>query len=486
MKTTLKYKILSVLLIFITISCEDFLDKTSSDQITADDQFSQASGFKDALIGVYISMTKPEMYSRDMTYNLVDILSQQYEPLTAGSPLYAQVQEYNYRGVLSTSQVNNIWIKTYNAIANINSALGAIDEKVEVLSDIDYSIIKGELLGLRAFLHFDLLRLYGKGNLANRNDVNTDLTIPYVTSLSKNVTPNRSYTATFDLMIKDVNDALELLKEDPIYTEVSRPNDYYTEVNRNGFYNNRELRMNYYAATALKARLLSWTGDLGEAKTAAEEVINKSNAMLISAGSYSVLTDPILYPEVLFALDVNGLENITQGFLDAADNTVSTQPNALYLKTTTANNLYETSNTNIGVADIRFNSLLEEQTGGMISTKLIQKNGITNPNTVPLMKLPEMYYISAEYYIKNNNLSQAVNMLNIVRQSRGIIEDIPNTATQEELEAELVKEYRKEFIGEGQLFFFYKRKGFTTFEGLSSSILADDDIYVLPYPDTEI
>lgn len=486
MKTTLKYKILSVLLILITVSCEDFLDETSSAQITADDQFNKAAGFKDALIGVYIGMTKPELYSRDMTYNLVDILSQQYAPLTSGSPLYAQVQNYNYRGVLSTSQVDNLWIKSYNAIANVNSALDAIDEKVEVLSDIDYSIIKGELLGLRAFLHFDLLRLYGKGNLANRSDVNGDLTIPYVTSLSKNVTPNRSYEATFSLMIQDVNDALELLKEDPIYTEISRPNNYYAEVNRNGFYNDRELRMNYYAVTALKARVLSWKGDLSEAKTAAEEVINKSNAMLIASGSYPVITDPILYPEVLFALDVNGLENITQGFLDAADNTVSTQPNALYLTSSTANSLYETSNVNIGVADIRFNSLLEEQTGGMVSTKLIQKNGIANPNTVPLMKLPEMYYISAEYYIENNNLSQAVNMLNTVRQSRGIIEDIPGDATQEELEAELVKEYRKEFIGEGQLFFFYKRLGFTTFEGLSSSIIADDSIYVLPYPDTEI
>ncbi|MCK0131697.1 RagB/SusD family nutrient uptake outer membrane protein [Flavobacteriaceae bacterium F08102] len=485
MKTTLKYGIILILLAGFTTSCDDFLDETSSAQITADDQFKEASGFKDALIGVYISMTQPQLYSRDMTYNLVDILSRQYAPL-GGSALYSQIEQYNYRGVISTSQVDNLWIKSYNTIANINSALDAIDEKASVLSDIDYSIIKGELLGLRAFLHFDLMRLYGKGNLANRGDLAGEFGVPYVTTFGKEVTPRRSYEETFALLTNDLEEASELLKEDPIYTEINRPADYYTEVNRNGFYNQREQRMNYYAVKALQARVLAWQGGLANleaAKNAAEEVINKSNAALIDASSYPVSSDPILYPEVLFALDVNALEDITIGYLNAA--TFNTNVNALYLDTSTANALYETSNSNIGVADIRFNTLLESQTRGLISTKLIQKSGLLNREKVPLIKLPEMYYIAAEYYIENNQLDLAIAKLNSVRQSRGIIEDIPETATQEELEDELLKEYRKEFVGEGQLFFAYKRLGLTTFPGLGATI-ADDDIYVLPIPDTEL
>jgi len=485
MKTTLKYGIILLLLAGFTTSCDDFLNETSSAQITADDQFKEASGFKDALIGVYISMTQPELYSRDMGYNLVDILSRQYAPLN-GSALYSQIQDYNYRGVLSTSQVDNLWIKTYNTIANINSALDAIDEKATVLSDIDYSIIKGELLGLRAFLHFDLMRLYGKGDLANRGDLAGEFGVPYVTSFSKDVTPRRSYAETFALLATDLEEASELLKEDPIYTEIDRPANYYTEVNRNGFYNQREQRMNYYAVKALQARVLTWEGgltNLDAARTAAEEVINKSTAALINPSSYAISSDPILYPEVLFALDVNALENITNGFLNAA--TFNTNLNALYLDASTADALYETSNPNIGVADIRFNTLLESQTRGLVSTKLIQKNGLINPEKVPVLKLPEMYYIAAEYYIENNQLDLAIANLNSVRQSRGIIEDIAETATKEELEEELIKEFRKEFIGEGQLFFAYKRLGLTTFPGLGAT-LATDDIYVLPIPDTEL
>ncbi len=146
------------------VSCEDFLDETSSASITSDSQFETETGFKDALMGVYIGMTQPELYSKDLTFNLIDILSRQYEPLTA-SALYSQVQNFNYRGTISTDQIDALWVKSYNIIANINNALLVIDEKQAVLGNIQYSIIKGELLGLRAFLHFDLLRLYGLGNL---------------------------------------------------------------------------------------------------------------------------------------------------------------------------------------------------------------------------------------------------------------------------------------------------------------------------------
>ncbi|MDO6801308.1 RagB/SusD family nutrient uptake outer membrane protein [Wenyingzhuangia sp. 1_MG-2023] len=488
MKNTIKKiknKFLLIFIMLLAVSCDDFLDETSSATITAESQFDTESGFKDALIGVYIGLTAPELYSKDMMYNLADILSRQYEPLTS-SALYSQVQGYNYRGTISTAQVDAIWTNSYNVIANINSALDAIDDKQELLGTVNYSIIKGELLGLRAFVHFDLMRFYGMGNLAERSDVAGSLAIPYVIDFGKAVTSPLSYEATFNLMLEDLAMAEDLLKEDPIYTEVDRTDDYYTEVNRTGFYDTRELRMNYYAVKALQARVYAWQGgqeNLQAASIAAEEVIQKSNKMLINSETYSVASDPLLYPEILFGLDVTAFENITLGILNSAS--TATNYNALYLSQTVADNLYETSNTNIGVADIRYNTLLESQTRGLVSTKLIQKTGITHPEKVPLMKLPEMYYIAAEYYINTGETLEAINYLNTVRSSRGIIEDIPDTATQEELKLELEKEYRKEFIGEGQLFFYYKRLGYTTFSGVGDEIIVDDAVYVLPYPDSE-
>ncbi|WP_010133982.1 RagB/SusD family nutrient uptake outer membrane protein [Ochrovirga pacifica] len=490
MKNTI-YKIQKNILLFLglflCVSCEDFLEETSSATITASSQFDTETGFKDALIGVYIGMTQPELYSKDLSFNLIDILSRQYEPLTSNA-LYSQAQNFNYRGTLATAQIDALWIKSYNIIANINSALEAIDNKQDVLGTVNYALIKGELLGLRAFLHFDLLRLYGLGNLNNRSSLDAELTIPYVQDFSKNVTSPKNYTTTFQLLEQDLEEALMLLEEDPIYTQIERSDSYYTEVNRTGFYNHRELRMNYYAVKALQARVMLWKGgteDLETARLAAEEVMQYVTTALINAQTYPVASDPLLYPEILFGLNVTDLGTTTVGILNAA--TTDTNYNALYLSQGTADEVYETSNVNIGVADIRYNTLLEGQTRGLVSTKLIQKSGILNPEIVPLIKLPEMYYIAAEARIQSgSDLATAVNYLNTVRSSRGIIEEIPASATQEELKLELEKEYRKEFVGEGQLFFYYKRLGYTTFPGIGDDVVVDDAIYVLPYPDTEL
>jgi hypothetical protein len=485
MKKNIKNLAIVFLMILSFSSCEDWLDVTTSAEINADDQFQTEQGFKDALIGAYIGMTAPELYARDMTYNIVDLLSQQYETLPTLAQ-FDQVQRYEYQNVFASNQIDNLWAKNYNVIANINAALGYMESKEDVLNPINYKLIKGELLGLRAFLHFDLMRLYNLGGLANRPNGDGKLAIPYVTKYTKNLTSQKSYSETFQLMEKDINESIDLLSiVDPIYQETSRPASYYDQVNRDGFFNKREQRMNYYAVKALQARVMIWQGTtdkLQTAQIAAEEVISKSQKMLINSGNYPITSDPILYPEILFALDVNALENINQRFLNGDGNTAY---DALLISTSKADEVYETSNANIGIADIRYNTLLNSQTQGFISIKLKQENGLQNPNKIPLIKVPEMYYIAAESYI-DSNLLKAIEYINKVRVSRGIIQNIPDTASKQDVEKELFKEYRKEFVGEGQLFFYYKRTARTSIPGLSQNTIVGDKIYVLPFPDSEI
>lgn len=95
----------SILGLFAISACSsDWLDETSTLQIRAEKQFQTEEGFKDALIGVYISMTRPEMYSKDMTWYLVDLLSRQYADLP---PLarYENIQQFNYATSRSTGQM---------------------------------------------------------------------------------------------------------------------------------------------------------------------------------------------------------------------------------------------------------------------------------------------------------------------------------------------------------------------------------------------
>lgn len=486
MKTRLKYILSGFFIILFATSCEKWLDVTATSEIKAEDQFMIEDGYKDALMGVYIGMTSPSLYSRDMNYNIVDLLSQQYATLD-NLAVYSDIQRYQYETTKGSSQIDRIWRKMYNTIANINSELGHLNKNEDLLDPINFSIIKGELLGLRAFLHFDLMRLYGYGNVANRSDISGKFAIPYVLDYTKDVTPQLSYAQTFTLLNADIDEALELLKEDPIYFAV-RDANYYETVNNDGFYDNRENRMNYYAVMALKARTLLWQGgteNIDAAGIAAEDVILNSFSHLIDPETYPVSSDPILYPEHLFNLNITAFADIVDYYLNANQ---STNYQALYLPTSVAEDLYETTNTNIGPVDLRFNTLLENQTLGKLCIKLRQDQGIYNPNITPLIKLSEMYYIAAESSITGSavDLNKAIDYLNVVRSSRGIIDEILPASDLATVNEELFKEYRKEFINEGQLFFYYKRNGFTTFPGISIDVVVDDVIYLLPYPDSEL
>ncbi len=493
MKNRLKYIFGGLLIIFLSSSCEKWLDVTSDTEIRAEDQFKTEAGFKDALMGVYINMTDPSLYAKDLSFNMIELLAQQYATLPSLA-VYDYVQRYEYESSYASPRIDAVWNKTYNTIANINSALSYIDKNSSVLHPINYSIIKGELLGLRAFLHFDLLRIYGVSNLGRRDDLAGKVTIPYVKEYSKDLTQQKSYAQTIGLMLDDIDEALLLLEDDPVYPDPTRPEGYYNDVLVDDFLYSRQNRFNYYAAMALKARVLLWEGtpeSIAEAGVAAETVIDNTSgwADLIIADDYNITTDPVLYQEHIFNLNVTAFEDIVDVYLDASD---PVNYNALYILPANAESLFEVSNPDIGGVDIRYQILLESQSLGKVCVKLRQHQGAVynaeSYNIVPLMKISEMYYIAAESALRKSSpeLNKTIDYLNTVRLSRGILEEIPSDADEATLTDEIYKEYRKEFISEGQLFFYYKRLGMIDFPGLSSSITADDNIYMLPYPDSEL
>ena len=88
-------------------------------------------------------------------------------------------------------------------------------------------------------------------------------------------------------------------------------------------------------------------------------------------------------------------------------------------------------------------------------------------DAVPLIRLPEMYYIVAECA---SSASESADALNTVRFARGIsYSDEILTTGYDDLDIiseenkdqtkrinEIMKEYRKEYFAEGQLFYFFE------------------------------
>jgi hypothetical protein len=107
-------------------------------------------------------------------------------------------------------------------------------------------------------------------------------------------------------------------------------------------------------------------------------------------------------------------------------------------------------------------------------------------NIVPVIRVSEMYYIAAECATKNGNISSGVSLLNNVRQARGLNAlNAAGISNSDSLSTEIMREYQKEFIQEGQTFFYYKRLNKDLKQVTATTAIIPNDVYVLPLPDAE-
>ena len=100
---------------------------------------------------------------------------------------------------------------------------------------------------------------------------------------------------------------------------------------------------------------------------------------------------------------------------------------------------------------------------------------------MPLVRLPEMYLIRSEVEYRNGNTDNAKATLNQLRVARNLpaLNELP-----EDFYLELIREYRREFLAEGQLFFLYKRLNRNTILYADIDAVAEK-VYTFPIPITE-
>ena len=84
---------------------------------------------------------------------------------------------------------------------------------------------------------------------------------------------------------------------------------------------------------------------------------------------------------------------------------------------------------------------------------------------------------------RSNSKLRAIELLNLVREARNLEFAPLSDLSADQIQEEVAKEYRKEFLAEGQMFFYYKRLDASRIEGAGINA---QSIYVLPMPDTEI
>lgn len=474
---SLKMAVWVCLAMFINSACSDWLDVKPKTEEEAESMFSTEEGFKSALAGAYIALCQPELYGKELTFGLVGVLGQEWDGTKEGTiatpgSAYNYFLRYRYGEVVTKPIVENVWKNMYKTIANVNTLIDYTDKKKDILLGNNYEIIRGEALALRAFIHFDLFRLYGDHDFAD-----SVISIPYVTTSKPAITPQYTTKEVIALLIKDMDAALELLEKDPIYTG--------TDVSGkdNGYLANRNYHLNYYAVQGLKARVYAYAGQWKEANDAAQIVIaaqeNKGLFPWVNkndiTNTNTALRDRTFSTEQLFALNTTKLiDNIKDYFKE----TLTPLTSRITPKGTSGTYLYEASDyrrvffeQDNGVPDV-FSKFWQMDNQNVNGTVIRPKR-----DRMPVIRISEMYYIAAEY-LKTTNPASALDHLNTVRKMRGVVEKLTNTDP-ENIQQEIQKEYEREFLGEGQLFYYHKRMGTTT-------IATANAVYKLPMPDDEI
>lgn len=479
-------------------SCGDWFDVTAPSEIRKEDHFSSVTGFQQSLIGCYIAMTDDALYGTNLSWYATELLAHQFNPVDNSSnvALSYWLQSHNYTNTYTQPVVDAIWDKAYNVIANADDELANLEDNKNDVDEINYHVIRGELLAIRAYMHFDLLRLFGYGNWSNRaSELDSKLTIPYSTELSKDQPAQHSGNETVSMLLADLDEAANLLKE---YDPVTGVHDasYYEQYNEEGFFSDRTLRLNYYAVKALQARVHLWRGnasDITAALAAAEEVINAvgdgiSNddmytyCGLMSAEQVSASTTSMVR-ENIFGLNVSDLATRITSYIKPYY--FNNDEDAMFLAADDAEELYENSAT-----DVRLTQLMQLNqsalTTGYTPLKVYQANlGSFYKDKISMIRLPELYYIAAECYVRQSSpdIDKALEYLNKIRETRGLLTPLEGLDAEQTI-AEIQKEYRKEFLSEGVMFYYYKRTGAETIPFSNGETMGDEQ-YVLPYPEFE-
>jgi starch-binding outer membrane protein, SusD/RagB family len=482
----IKYIALGLIGLLGTTSCEKYLTVNPKTQMTQTVLFSTQNGFKDALTGAYIQFKSNTIYGQNLTMTTLEQLISNWDVTT--NTTEQKLGLFNYTDASVDALMTSIYTQEYKVISSVNAILAQIDANKAVFTTPGmYELIKGECLALRAYCHFDVLRIWGPipSSIPTGNSMP-----PYVTALSNSANPLISYSQYQALLLQDLKDAEDLLKPiDPILSysllDLGRPGSVtVTTFNPSDtYFAYRYLRMNYYAVKALQARANLWFGKPADAYAAAKVVIsalNPDGSVKFRLGIASDMTAATyaLPSEHVFGIYDFGLNTKYTNLF--ANGTLKKGTAA----TTVTSQLYGSTGT-----DIREVSLwLLITQANQAKTYICQKynvpatagSGFADLNRIPLLRLSEMYFIAIE---TTTDAAEAQTLWAAFRTARNVtVSTLPTDPMQ--VQAALVTEYRKEFVAEGQAFFAYKRLNTIKTNFLWCPTAATPN-YLFPMPKTE-
>jgi hypothetical protein len=467
----------------LATGCKKFLDVQPEDKYTEEQVYSSEKAIQQALNGLYFNLASNELYGANLTGTAVEVLGQRYWTVAGGNNTTPFLQAYTYANAGVMDQFDNLWKTAYATITKANKFISSLEEAAAkgVISRQHADQLAGEATGIRALLHFDLLRLFGPVMSISP----TANAIPYYKKADALPTAILPAGQVIDSVLADLARARQLLSADPVIAQgVKTGSEFYGDA--------RNQRLNYYAVTALQARVYLYAGKTAEANQAARDALANGEKWFPWLPYTSVINtsmpNRIFSTEVMFGVyNQNMYTNYTSFFAPDLSQYQIFIPYPARLK-----NIFGEGE---GLLSKDYRYLSSFSPGGP-PIGVTQEIGLTfnkfaslSLNSYawkfiqPLIRKTELYYILAE---TEPDPAVGLELLNTVRFNRGL----PAIAGASNLAAEIQKEYQKEFWGEGQIFFYYKRKASASIpSGVSTGNISMSGSgaakYVVPLPLSE-
>lgn len=533
-------------------SCDDYLMVRPKSDYPDYQLFSNVGGFKDAVVGLYVLARENVYYPDGPVFggaNAGDasgsaITTSLLEPISCFWPApnddtNSRLYRHLYTAPDGTIHqgLKGFYTGQYKLVTNANEILRWIDdEQQDFLDDDMYSMIKGETLGMKAYVMFDLIRTFGPP--PGSTSLHNSTYLAYPKDITVDTYPDETYTRYMELLMEDLNEAERLLgKYDPIQPSITLPTNH---PHGNWMSLNRSSRLNYYGILALQARLHLWTGNKAKALEYAEKVIAATNA---DGGDLYTLTPSTGFGEVFngYITASNDLYCMSEQIFGLHYSieyryTYTTSSWGFYLVTSYLTSPPATDEPYFKHFEDVFGELEYKLAGSNPTTHGIKSNdarfartfalykdtramerapgwytfpvksspltSTTNNTQLPMLRLAEMYLIVAEC----ETLAKATEYINDLRRSRWIgsteldysetlggYEELPVFANEAERMKAIYREYTAEFQQEGQVFFMHKRLGldriqypsmrhYTTELEWKGEVLMDDSKYTVPTP----
>jgi starch-binding outer membrane protein, SusD/RagB family len=419
MRNIIKYKLLTVIAIFIMVlpACKkEFLDKLPPTSLTPQLALATEADLQTALMGAYAGLRTTDLFGRSVPV-FGDLMADNGYVSLQNSGRYTLFNSYTYN--ITDGNVVGAWRGAYTAILRANNIINST-----VASNTNVNQYKGEAYAIRALCYWYLVRYFAKPY----TDDPASLGVPIVLEYDPQLKPARkTVTEVYNQIISDLNQAYSLMTLFTNSTQFSK-----------------------YAAKGLQAKVYLSMGDKANAKTAAVDVINNSGFTVVPSASYvafwGVLTPRTDKVETLLEISSNSTAN--NGF----DGLANIYSQSGYGDILCADPLYAL----FEAADIRKSLYVTGTRGGLPAVFVNNKYPGTFGGEVSdtkILRLSDVYLIAAEASLPGDEAG-AKTYANFITSRRGATA-IASTGTQ--LFEDIITERRKELAFEGDRYLDLQR-----------------------------